>query len=100
MKPDLKNVRPLSLAQMHERRHLRELGKKPPTRPKPRKKNKRGRPKKNKKTVVASISIRPELKQRAEWEIGQGNFSLAVVRALTQALIEIDRARAYSPDED
>jgi hypothetical protein len=93
MKPDLTNVRPLTPAQLRERRHLREQGKKPPKRPKPLTPNKRGRPKKNKRTVVASISIIPELKHRAEWEIGQGNFSLAVQRALTQALIEIDRAR-------
>lgn len=97
MKPDLKNVRPLTSAQIRERRHLRDQGKKPPKRPEPRPRNKRGRPRKGHRTVIASISILPELKSRAEWEIGQGNFSLAVTRALTQALIEIDRARGIKP---
>lgn len=100
MKPDLRNVRPLPLAELIARRELRDKGKKPPKRPAPRKKNKRKKLSGNKKTMIASVSIRPELKHRAEWEIGHGNFSLAVTRALTQALIEIDRARGIKNAEE
>lgn len=98
MRPDLKGVRPLTMTEVKHRRHLRDQGKTPPPRPKPRKKNKVSKIKHRK--VVYSVCLRPELKSRAEWEVGQGNFSLAVERALTQALIEVDRARNYSETKD
>lgn len=93
-KANLKGVRPLTLAELHARRALREQGKKPPRRPK----RKVGRPSKGmsaKKTFT--VSLTRELASRAKWDIGHGNFSYAVEKSLTTILAELDRARRPHP---
>lgn len=92
VKPDLTGVRRMSLAELAERRH-RRAEKKPLLRPKRFKKAKikviRVQP--GRRTIVASVSIKPELRYRAARDLGEGSFTKAVVRSLTKALEEFDR---------
>ena len=93
-KPDLSGVRKLTPAELAERLHLRAQGKEPSS---PRKV--RGKPRRKRIKEVYSVTVLPELRNRAAREIGDGNFSRAVTKALKRALIEIDRLRLNLPDE-
>lgn len=94
MKPvDLKGIRKLTLAEIRERRHREEQGKpkkKTEYDKKPWRRQRRNSPGakiKGRTVVITSVSIRPELKVRAERVIGKGNFSRAVTIALTEVLL-------------
>ena len=93
-KPDLTGVRRLSLAELTERRHRKETGHLPKRRGKfKRPKIKMIRIKKGRTTLVASVSILPELRYRAARDLGEGSFSKAVTFAITQALKAYDKER-------
>lgn len=95
MKPDLRNVKALTPAGIRELRFKREQHREPEaTKPK-KKKNSPGTKLLGRKVVITSVSIRPELKIRAERDIGQGNFSKAVTRALTYVLMRLDQGENY-----
>lgn len=95
MKPDLRNVKSLTPAEIRSLRFQRETNRKPEIEKKKRK-NKIGARQPHRTVVIASVSIRPELKVRAERDIGRGNFSKAVTRALTHVLYLMDKGQ---PDE-
>lgn len=82
------SIRPLTLAELRERRQRRENPNL--SRKKKKRQNKIRPPKHGNRVVVSSVSIMPELKVRAEREIGAGNFSRAVTIALTEALHRLD----------
>jgi len=95
MKPDLSKVVKYTPAQLAERRAVREgtITKKIIPKRK-RRKNKNGTYMRNRKVVIATVSIRPELKSQAQELLGGGNFSKAVTEALTTALLDYyERAR-------
>lgn len=93
-KPDLTGVRRFSLAELAERRNLGSQGKKPKKHGRfKHKKIKLIRVQKGRTTLVASVSITPELRYRAARDLGEGSFSKAVVSTLTKALAAFDKER-------
>lgn len=96
-KPDLTHVRPLTPAELAERRAEREGLIPKPKRRKGKRRNKHGVRQQGRTVVVASVSIRPELKVTAERYLGNGNFSRAVTLALTKTLQEYmdEQARTF-----
>jgi len=95
--PDLKGVRLLTPAELSERRfrRTRRLTAKKPVRKK--KVLRVQHAPAGRRTIVATVSIRPELKFRATRELGEGSFSKAVVRALKHALLRLDETAAVLP---
>ena|SRR5262252_5717113 len=94
MKPDLTKIKRYTPAELAERRAVREGTIRKLPRKKGKRKNKNGTPMRNRKVVVATVSIRPELKSQAQELLGGGNFSKAVTEALTTALLDYyERAR-------
>jgi hypothetical protein len=93
MKPDLSGVRELTPAEIAERRHAREMGggrrKK-----KKKRKGRKIRLEQGRNTIVATVSITPELKIRAQRDLGEGSFTKAVISTLLDALLEHDKEEA------
>jgi len=92
MKPDLSKVRELTPAEIAERRHMRDNRIPIPKRKK--RKKRKIRIEQGRRTVVATVSITPELKIRAQRDLGEGSFTKAVISSLLQALLEFDESKA------
>lgn len=88
-KPNLKGVKQYTPAEYKERKKAT-----------PAEKRERKRPKDIvRRTVIASVSIPPELKLRAARDLGNGSFSKAVKLTLVEALRRLDENRQILGDE-